>query len=72
MASTGKKEVINFKVDGKLFQSDGALYLNHMQTISLWIFGTVKNGQAICLRGHEDVYCMCKIHPKPNTAANKG
>lgn len=41
-------------------------------TILLWIFGTVKNRQAICLRGHEEVYCMCKIHPKPNTAANKG
>lgn len=30
MGSTGNKEVINFKVDGKLFQSDGALYLNHV------------------------------------------
>lgn len=47
---------MDFEKEGRLFQSDGALYLKYLRHISLWILGTVKNGVVKCLRGCADVY----------------
>ena len=44
------KEVIDLSGEGRLFQSEGALYLNARRPISLLILGITRNRLCMCRR----------------------